>query len=329
MDLYLLVLLLIFLILVFVWLSIRTYNSYKLNKRFNDYTVDYDENTYSLIDVLKNIYKTLEEKLSKKLIKTNIFDDYSKRYIKYSESKRLLTNMNYISRKILIGLFCLFLLLCSSCFKDNNLTIINVLITFLIGFFLYDIYLYIIGKQEHNKIDNDIIEAIVIMNNAFKSGKSIIQAINLVSVEMNGKISDEFKRISEDIKFGLDIEEAFKRFSNRVNSIEATYLTSSIVVLSKNGGNIVSVFDSIEKNALARKRLRDELKSNSSQARFVYHVLVAIPPLLVVSLLLLNSAYFITLFTTTIGFLAFVLIILLYILYIIIIRKIVYIEVKL
>ena len=329
MDLYLLVLLLIFLILVFVWLSIRTYNSYKLNKRFNDYTVDYDENTYSLIDVLKNIYKTLEEKLSKKLIKTNIFDDYSKRYIKYSESKRLLTNMNYISRKILIGLFCLFLLLCSSCFKDNNLTIINVLITFLIGFFLYDIYLYIIGKQEHNKIDNDIIEAIVIMNNAFKSGKSIIQAINLVSVEMNGKISDEFKRISEDIKFGLDIEEAFKRFSNRVNSIEATYLTSSIVVLSKTGGNIVSVFDSIEKNALARKRLRDELKSNSSQARFVYHVLVAIPPLLVVSLLLLNSAYFITLFTTTIGFLAFVLIILLYILYIIIIRKIVYIEVKL
>ena len=329
MDLYLLVLLLIFLILVFVWLSIRTYNSYKLNKRFNDYTVDYDENTYSLIDVLKNIYKILEEKLSKKLIKTNIFDDYSKRYIKYSESKRLLTNMNYISRKILIGLFCLFLLLCSSCFKDNNLTIINVLITFLIGFFLYDIYLYIIGKQEHNKIDNDIIEAIVIMNNAFKSGKSIIQAINLVSVEMNGKISDEFKRISEDIKFGLDIEEAFKRFSNRVNSIEATYLTSSIVVLSKTGGNIVSVFDSIEKNALARKRLRDELKSNSSQARFVYHVLVAIPPLLVVSLLLLNSAYFITLFTTTIGFLAFVLIILLYILYIIIIRKIVYIEVKL
>ena len=329
MELYLLVLLLIFLILMLVWLFIKTYNSYKLNKRFNNYTIDYDEKNYSITDILENTYKGLEEKLSKKLIKTHIFDNYSKKYIKYSASKKILTNMNYISKKIFIGLFCLLLLLFDSCFKENTLNIINLLITFLIGFFLYDIYLYIVCKQEHNKIDNDIIESIVIMNNAFKSGKSIIQAINLVSIEMNGKIADEFKRISDDIKMGLDIEEAFKRFSNRINSVEATYLTSSIIVLNKTGGNIISVFNSIEKNALARKRLRDELKSSSSQARFVYHILITIPPVLVMSLLLLNPAYFVTLFTTTIGFLAFVLIILLYILYIIIIKKIVYIEVKL
>ncbi|MBR4262849.1 MAG: type II secretion system F family protein [Bacilli bacterium] len=329
MELYLLVLLLICLILLLVWLFIKSYNSYKLTKRFNNYTVDYDNDTLSIVDVLVSSYRNIEEKLSRRLIKTHVFDDYSKKYIKYSGSKKLLTNMNYISRKIFIGLLCLLLLICNSFAKENVLTIVNILISFLAGFFLYDIYLYVLGKYEDNRLDNDISEAIVIMNNAFKSGKSIIQAIDLVAKEMQGPISIEFKRISEDIKFGLDIEEAFKRFSKRVKSVEATYLTSSISVLSKTGGNIVSVFDSIEKNALARKKLREELKSNSSQARFVYRILVSMPPILVLFLLLLNPAYFVTLFTTTIGFLAFVLIIMLYVFYIIIIRKIVYIEVKL
>ncbi len=325
----LLVLFLICLILLLLWLLIKTYRSYKLSKRFNSYTLEFDDDTPSIVDILESSYKYLEESLSKRLMKIHIFDDYSKKYIKYSGSKKMLINMNYISRKIIIGLMCLLLLIIHSFFKDNTITLINILISFLSGFFLYDIYLYVVGKYEDKRLDNDISEAIVVMNNAFKSGKSIIQAIDLVSKELKGPIALEFKKISEDIKFGLDIEEAFRRFSSRVNSVEATYLTSSISVLSKTGGNIVSVFDSIEKNALARKKLRDELNSNSSQARFVYRILVAIPPFLVLILLLLSPGYFVTLFTTTIGFIALLLIITLYVFYIIIIRKIVYIEVRL
>ena len=49
------------------------------------------------------------------------------------------------------------------------------------------------------KMENDLLQAIIIMNNAFKSGYSIMQAIYLVYTEMEGPISIEFKKMYMDI----------------------------------------------------------------------------------------------------------------------------------
>ena len=121
----------------------------------------------------------------------------------------------------------------------------------------------------------------------------------------------------------LNTEVAFERFNQRVNNEEAKYITTSLNVLNRTGGNIVQVFASVERNAFTRKKLKEELKSLSSSANAIFKILVSIPVLLFLTIILMNPSYFNPLFTNPIGILILLLCIVLYVSYIVIIRKVV------
>ena len=161
------------------------------------------------------------------------------------------------------------------------------------------------------------------MNNCFKSGRSIVQAVELVSTELSGPISEEFKKVALEISFGLDIEIAFKRFANRVELEEAAYLTAALSITNKTGGNIIRVFDSIEKNLFNRKKLKLELKSLTGSSKIIMYVLICVPLLFVVIISIINSTYFLPLFSTPIGIILILMMIIIYITYIIVVRKII------
>ena len=58
------------------------------------------------------------------------------------------------------------------------------------------------------------------MNSAFKSGKNIWQAINIVKTSTESPIKEEFEIISKDIDYGLDLLTVFERFYKGQNSSE-------------------------------------------------------------------------------------------------------------
>ena len=172
------------------------------------------------------------------------------------------------------------------------------------------------------EVEKDLIDAITIMNNAFKAGRSIIQAVDMVSKELKGPISKEFKKISMEISLGLDIEVAFKRFADRINLEEAVYLTSSLSILNKTGGNIIKVFDSIEKTLFSKRKLREELNSLTSSSKMITYVLIFIPIVFSVFLNIINPGFFAPLFTTELGIILLIMMIIIYVAYIIIVRKV-------
>ena len=310
----------------------KFYKSYMFDKRFGPYAVEVlDDEGESLFDSLIDFYKRVRNKLSSGLLKSKLLTDYSKKYERYSNKARItsIELMNYISNKIFIGLFCVFLLFVSMMFKVIRVDFFLVLFVFLVGFFFLDVYLLIIDKIRMNRIEKDMGKAIIVMNNAFKSGYSIMQALYLVYTELEGPISVEFKKMYMDISFGLSMEVVFKRFADRVKCVEASYMSTSLMVLNKTGGNIVQVFNSVERSMYTRKKLKDELESVSASARAVFKLLVCIPIFLVGMLLLLNPSYFNSLFKTPIGIMCLLLSITIYVLYIVIIKRIVYVEVKL
>ena len=92
------------------------------------------------------------------------------------------------------------------------------------------------------------------MSNAFKSGRSIVQAIELVILESDGRIKEEFKKIKVDLNYGLDYDVVFNRFAKRLNIEEAYYMSTSLIILNKTGGNIVEVFSSIERTLFDKKK---------------------------------------------------------------------------
>ena len=178
-------------------------------------------------------------------------------------------------------------------------------------------------KVNRKRIENDMLRAIIIMNNAFKSGKSTIQAVEIVSKKLNTPIGVEFKRIYEEMKYGLAIDTVFDRFSKRVDIEEAEYLSSSLTILNRTGGNIVAVFDSIEKTLFDKKKLKEELKNSTTVSKLVVRILLVVPVLFVLIIYFLNPTYFSPFFASPLGYMLVGIILVMFIIYAYLLARIV------
>ena len=128
------------------------------------------------------------------------------------------------------------------------------------------------------------------------------------------------------MKYGLSIDTVFDRFSKRVAIEEAEYLSSSLTILNRTGGNIVAVFDSIEKTLFDKKKLKEELKNSTTVSKLVVKILLVVPIFFVLIIYLLNPDYFSPFFESTLGYLMLGFILLMFIVYAYLLGKIVRVE---
>ncbi len=318
------ILIIITLLVVAIFLMKLTVAS-RYERRIKKYAIDsiYDTSA-SYFDRANYIYLKIRSKLSNHLKKIKIFNTYSLKYEKYTDKTKIIPEeaMDYISLKILAGIAFLLVVIVSDVLRYKQMTFIQLFGSFLLGFFIPDLFLIAKKKLLEITIKNDILKAVIIMNNAFKSGRSTMQAIQIVSEELTGPISNEFKKMYIDLTFGLSLEDVFARFSKRVNIEEVKYITTSLTILNKTGGNIVKVFSSIERSFFNSRKMEEELKSLTASAKAIHKILVGIPIFLYVIIFFLNPTYFIPMFQNPIGIIIMLLIVILYITYIFIIRKI-------
>ncbi|MEG2457894.1 MAG: type II secretion system F family protein [Bacilli bacterium] len=303
-----------------------TRHNIALERKYSKYTLSTKNiDNSSFMDRINEFFFNFIHKVSLILNKISILRKYStiyEKHIKYEEMKKK-TGMDYISIKFFIGFFLVLLYLIGTTLQYTAINIGGLLISFLIGFFILDLFVQIDYKRRRKEIENDLLKAIIIMNNAFKSGRSIMQAIELVKTELDGSISDEFKKISLDMTYGLSTEVVFNRFYERVKLEDAKYITTSLTLLNKTGGNIVKVFASIEREFFDKKKLNNELKTLTSSSMFVYRILLVLPFVMYAVIFILNKDYFKPLYKTEMGLIVLFLVFLLYVLYILVIKKIV------
>ena len=308
--------------LIIITLFLRLNNAFKLEKRIAKYSVRYDKNkdNISLIDKVWDKYILFVKKQRKKIHK--LLPGLTKRYDKYSVGSEYRAE-DFITHKIVICLLFLLLTIISVSIQGKFITMLQIVFSLVVGFYILDIYLLIINKINKKKIENDMLRAIIIMNNAFKSGKSTIQAVEIASKKLPKPIGYEFKKISEEMQYGLSVDTVFDRFSKRVGIEEAEYLSSSLTILNKTGGNIIQVFDSIEKTLFDKKKLKEELKNSTTVSKLVTKILLIVPILFVLIIYLLNPDYFDPFFASPLGYFLLLVIFIMFIIYAYLLSRIV------
>ena len=317
--------LLILLTIVFIVWIYKEIHIQKLEKRINQYSISKSSNRHSLFDIIVNFYLNTRKKISNLLNKSSYFKKYSLKYEKYLDKDNIVMKkaMDYVATKFLLAFLFVLVLFVSMVIQNDSITISKIIIAFTLGYFSFDIFL--IGKKKvlTYEMQNGLLKAITIMNNSFKSGQSIIKTIEIVKDELDGPLKNEFIKMYNDLAYGLELDVAFKRFNERVNLKDVKYITTSLSILNKTGGNIVLVFDSIEKTVFNNKKLNDELKNLSAASRALYHVLAVIPFVFIFIIFLIDSTYFMPLFTSSFGIILIVFMIILYVLYLFIVKKII------
>lgn len=321
---------LLIIILAFsIYMFLRLILTNDLENRFKDYslTSSIDEGIPFFDYVIEYIWKII--KIFNKITdKSEILTKYSKRFDKYISYNDLdkKCSADFISIKFLISIV-LGIIYTISSFIRSNFDSMFLLTIMIISFFILDIVFWVEYKNRRKRIEKDLLNAIIIMNNAFKSGMNIMQAVCIVENELEGPIKDEFKKISIDIKYGLSLETVFERFYNRVGIEDVKYITSSLSLINKTGGNIVRVFGAIEKNFYDKKKIMDEMDSLTSSSVFMFRLLVFMPIMLCLVIYILNPEFFIPLIKEGIGRFIIICIITLYSLYILLIKRIMKVDV--
>lgn len=311
--------------LLILLLGIYIYNkSVKLEQKISRFSISpLKDTSLSLFDSISIRLSNLLTSMNKILYKSEFIKKYSKKYTKYIRANNQInkTNMDFISTKIICSIFCLIVAVFSKTIQLKTFRIYHVYFPMIFGFFIPDFIYYFKYKSYKRKIENDLLEAIIIMNNAFKSGRSIAQAIELVSKELDGTIAEEFKKMHLELSFGLGLDVVFNRFSERIKIEEVAYLTASLTILNKTGGNIVEVFSSIEKSLFNKKKLNLELKSLTSGSRMIVKVLMIVPIAFILLIWTINPSYFLTLLSSKIGYLIIIIVLIYYTIYILTIKK--------
>ena len=315
----------IIMILVVIKLLSRYLYSMRLEKRFAKYAIEPKEDkSASLIDTIISFYDSIVVLLNKAISKSKVLSNYAKKYNKYLlfTKDRYSDVTSILASKMLLSIIFLFIAFITKAIQSEMLNTFEIVVPLVLGFYVLDILYLFEYKIYRDKIENDLLQAVIIMNNAFKSGRSITQAIDLVSNELPGIIGNQFKIMKKEMSRGLSIDVVFRRFAERVNVEEVNYLTASLTILNKTGGNIIKVFSSIENSLFMKKKLRLELVSLTSSSKLIMWVLFLLPILYVGIISLLNPLYFEPFFNTSLGIILMTIIGILYVIYIVVVRKI-------
>lgn len=290
----------------------------KYDKKFSSFALSTKDESQSILDGVNSILWNLIHFISRFFEKSKLLRFCSApfdKYISYSDGKKIKA-IDIVTIKLCCFLlsFLTFLLLSLTKVIEINYSLI--LFFSLLFYFIPNLVLRIKYISKRKAINQDIVSAIIIINSALKNGASIRNAIELVSVELDGSIGDEFKKMAMDIRYGLSVLDAFKRFDERVG-IESTYLITHILsMVDEVGNSIIPVFSYIEEVLLKRQSLENELESTTAGARFLYKLCFIFPFFFTIGLLLWHKDKIAILFPSVLGVILFIVLLFFYILYI-------------
>lgn len=298
-------------------LLLRQSKAIKCERRIARYSIsplEYKDKSFA--DIVYDKYYRGVIKLSKVLKKNKFITKKSLKYEKYLGYLPNFEVIDFISNKIIISVIYIIITIFSITLQTRVVTILELIINLMIGYYLLDVYLYYRQKYMKKVIEKQVLKAVIVMNNAFKAGKSTMQAIYIASQELAAPLNYEFRRMYDEMQYGLSIDVVFDRLSKRVDNEAIQYLASSLIILNKTGGNIIKVFSSIERTLFDNQKLNEELKNLTASSNVVVKILLCIPFIFTFLIFILSPTYFNPLFDSSLGHIVILLIILIFISYI-------------
>jgi tight adherence protein B len=127
--------------------------------------------------------------------------------------------------------------------------------------------------------------------NGLRAGYSTMQAMEAVSKELPSPISDEFKRVVQEMQLGIPMEKALDNLLRRIPSEDLDFVVTAINVQREVGGNLAEIMDVISFTIRERIRIKGEIRALTAQAIYSGRALALMPIGLLCILWFLNRSY--------------------------------------
>jgi tight adherence protein B len=160
-----------------------------------------------------------------------------------------------------------------------------------IGYFLPGIYVSRQQARRLNKFNDQLSDMLNLMVNGLRAGYSTLQAMEAVSRELPTPISEEFRRVVQEMQLGIPMEGALANLLRRIPSDDLDFVITAINVQREVGGNLSEILDTISFTIRERVRIKGEIRVITAQVRVSGIILALIPVGLTLVLWFLNPEY--------------------------------------
>jgi len=175
--------------------------------------------------------------------------------------------------------------------------VVSALIGAVIGAFLPGIYLRSQKSKRLVRFNDQLPDMLNLVVNGLRAGYSTLQAMEAVSKELPSPISDEFRRVVQEMQLGIPMEKALENLLRRIPSEDLDFVVTAINVQREVGGNLAEIMDVISYTIRERVRIKGEIRALTAQAVYSGRALALMPVGLLCILWFLNRDYVMTLFS--------------------------------
>jgi len=173
---------------------------------------------------------------------------------------------------------------------------VSFLVGAVIGAFVPRFYVKRQQRQRLNRFNDQLGDMLNLMVNGLRAGYSTMQAMEAISKELPAPISDEFRRVVQEMQLGVPMETALDNLLRRIPSDDLDFVVTAINVQREVGGNLSEILDSISYTIRERVRIKGEIRVMTAQVRASGTLLSIIPMALGLILWFMNPDYLLSFF---------------------------------
>ena len=153
---------------------------------------------------------------------------------------------------------------------------------------------FLIGKIADSRIakfTSQFPEAIDLMVRGLKSGLPVNETLISVGQEMAAPTGVEFKKLTDEVKFGKNLEDALWSTSKRLDTPDFKFFVISLSVQRETGGNLGETLENLSGILRSRQAMKLKIKALSSEAKASAWIVGLLPFIMYGIILAMNYEY--------------------------------------
>ena len=171
-------------------------------------------------------------------------------------------------------------------------TVAGIIAFFVVGLILPLLVLRRARNKRIQKFAAQLPNALDMIVRSLRAGHPTSVAIGLVAREMPDPLGTEFGIVSDEITFGLSLEQAVRKLSQRVGFEGLHLLTISLSIQAKTGGNLTEMLSNLSSSLRERQKLRLKIKALSAEGRASAWIISLFPIVMFGILFLVAPSYY-------------------------------------
>ena len=148
---------------------------------------------------------------------------------------------------------------------------------------------------------SQLADAMDVLSRALRSGYSLPAGLQLIGEQTSAPLGPEFKKCFEQQNLGISVEQSIRDMCERVGNVDLRFFATAVILQRQTGGDLAEILDKISMLIRQRFKIQGQIAALTGEGRLSGIVLLALPPVLFMTMLRLNYDYIMMLFNDPLG----------------------------